>query len=46
MHVDEEVPINSDDQTKLSVRCWHSLLTYLNTLDASVALDFGCVLAK
>ncbi|MGH7174314.1 MAG: lipase family protein [Gemmataceae bacterium] len=43
VHVDAEVPINSDDRTKHSVSCWHALLTYLNTLDSSVALDAACV---
>jgi predicted lipase len=43
IHVDAEVPINSDDSSKHNVRCWHALLTYLNTLDANVALDADCV---
>jgi predicted lipase len=43
VHVDSEVPINSDDRTRHTVRCWHALLTYLNTLDSSVALDAECV---
>ena len=43
VHVDAEVPINSDDKSKHSLQCWHALLTYLNTLDASVALDADCV---
>lgn len=43
VHVDAEVPINSDDRTKHTLRCWHALLTYLNTLDSSVALDAECV---
>lgn len=43
VHVDAEVPINSDDRTKHTVRCWHALNTYLNTLDSSIALDAGCV---
>jgi hypothetical protein len=43
VHVDAEYPINSDDGTKYNVPCWHSLRTYLNTLDASVTLDPGCV---
>jgi predicted lipase len=42
-HVDAEVPINSDDRSRHTVPCWHSLRTYLNTLDASVALDADCV---
>jgi len=43
VHVDAEVPINSDDRTKHTVTCWHALLTYLNTLNSSVALDADCV---
>jgi predicted lipase len=43
LHVDAEVPINSDDRTKHTVSCWHALRTYLNTLDSSVALDADCV---
>lgn len=43
VHVDAEVPINSDDRTKHTFGCWHALLTYLNTLDSSVALDAECV---
>jgi predicted lipase len=43
VHVDAEVPINSDDGSKHNLRCWHALLTYLNTLDPSVALDAECV---
>ncbi len=43
VHVDAEVPINSEDRTNHSLNCWHSLLTYLNTLDGSVALDASCV---
>jgi len=43
-HVDAYYPINSDDRCKHNVVCWHSLETYLNTLDAtSVALDADCV---
>ena len=45
VHVDAEVPINSDDQSKHNVSCWHDLLTYLHTLDQSVALGVGCVSA-
>lgn len=43
VHVDSEVPINSDDRTKHTLRCWHALLTYMNTLNSSVALDAECV---
>lgn len=43
VHVDSEVPINSDDRTSHHVRCWHDLRTYMNTLDSSVALDADCV---
>ena len=43
VHVDAEVPINSDDRTKHTFRCWHALLTYLNTLDSRIALDAECV---
>jgi predicted lipase len=43
VHVDSEVPINSDDRTKHTIPCWHQLRTYLNTLDSSVALDAECV---
>jgi hypothetical protein len=43
VHVDAEVPINSDDQSKHNIGCWHDLLTYLHTLDQSVALGVGCV---
>jgi predicted lipase len=42
-HVDAEYPINSDDRCRHNFACWHSLETYLNTLDASVALDADCV---
>jgi hypothetical protein len=42
-HVDAEVPINSDITSTHKVSCWHALRTYLNTLDAGVALDAGCV---
>ncbi|MGO9110090.1 MAG: lipase family protein [Thermoguttaceae bacterium] len=42
-HVDAEYPINSDDQCKQNFACWHSLETYLHTLDSSVALDASCV---
>jgi hypothetical protein len=45
VHVDAEYPINSDDRSKHTIPCWHALLTYLNTLDAGVALDAGCVVA-
>jgi len=43
VHVDAEYPINSDDRCRHNFNCWHSLETYLNTLDASVALDSACV---
>jgi predicted lipase len=42
VHVDAEYPINSDDRTKHSWRCWHSIYTYLNTLDATQPLDDEC----
>jgi predicted lipase len=42
-HVDAEYPINSDDTTNHTLVCWHSLATYLHTLDPSaVPLDSGC----
>ena len=41
-HVDAEYPINSDDQARHSIACWHALATYLHTLDPSVPLDLGC----
>jgi predicted lipase len=43
VHVDAEIPINSDDRSKHTVPCWHALATYLNTLDASVAVDADCL---
>jgi hypothetical protein len=43
VHVDAEVPINSDDRCRQTVACWHALDTYLNTLDSSVPLDPTCV---
>jgi predicted lipase len=43
VHVDAEIPINSDDHTRQTIVCWHALLTYLNTLDPTVPLDAGCV---
>ncbi|HLN28762.1 MAG TPA: lipase family protein [Gemmataceae bacterium] len=44
VHVDAEVPINSDDKTKHTLACWHSLQTYLNTLDpTSTPMDVSCV---
>jgi predicted lipase len=43
VHVDAEVPINSDDRSRQTVKCWHALATYLNTLDPSVALDTACL---
>lgn len=42
VHVDAELPINSDDQSKHSVSCWHQLRTYLHVFDHNVALDSGC----
>jgi predicted lipase len=42
VHVDAEVPVNSDDHTRQTIVCWHALLTYLNTLDPTVPLDSGC----
>ena len=42
VHVDAEVPINSDDHTRQTIVCWHALATYLNTLDPNVPLDGGC----
>ena len=41
-HVDAEYPINSDDQARHNIVCWHALATYLHTLDPSVPLDVGC----
>jgi predicted lipase len=46
VHVDAEIPINSDELAKHNVSCWHSLRTYLHTLDTAVALDDGCVPAE
>jgi predicted lipase len=43
VHVDAEFPINSDDHCRHTFACWHSMLTYLNTLDPTVALDPSCV---
>jgi predicted lipase len=43
VHIDAELPINSDDRSNHTVPCWHSLLTYLNTLDATVALAASCM---
>lgn len=42
VHVDAELPINSDDQTKHSVSCWHQLRTYLHVFDSTIGLDAGC----
>jgi predicted lipase len=42
VHVDAEIPINSDDRTRPTIPCWHALLTYLNTLDTSVPLGSDC----
>lgn len=42
VHVDAEYPINSDDRCKHTVACWHSMETYLSTLDATVAMDPSC----
>jgi predicted lipase len=41
-HVDAELPLNSDDKARHNIQCWHTLATYLNTLDASVPLDPSC----
>jgi predicted lipase len=46
VHVDAEIPINSDDHCRQTVTCWHAILTYLNTLDPTVALDATCVPAR
>jgi predicted lipase len=43
VHVDAEYPINSDDNSRHTVRCWHALATYLNTLDPTMPLDPACV---
>ena len=43
LHVDADFPINSDDHTKHTITCLHSLETYLNTLDPGVPLDPKCV---
>jgi predicted lipase len=43
VHVDAEYPINSDDNSKHTVPCWHALSTYLNTLDPTMPLDADCV---
>ncbi len=42
-HVDTLYPINSDDSTKNSIICHHSLQTYLHTLRQSVPLSPDCV---
>ncbi len=42
VHVDAEYPINSDDTTKFSPPCWHSLQTYLHTLDGNQPLEPAC----
>jgi hypothetical protein len=42
VHVDAEFPINSDDTTKHSLPCWHSLETYLHTLDNNEPLELAC----
>lgn len=41
-HVDAEVPINSDDRSRHTLVCWHSLDTYLNTLDPTQPLAPDC----
>ena len=41
-HVDAEYPINSDDKARHNIVCWHALATYLNTLDADLALEARC----
>lgn len=43
VHVDAEHPINSDDRTKHNFQCWHALDTYLNTINAAIALDASCL---
>jgi predicted lipase len=43
VHVDAEYPINSDDTSRHSFVCWHSLQTYLHTLDNTQPLDLACV---
>lgn len=42
-HVDRYYPINSGDRCKHNFRCWHSLETYLHTLDSRVPLKPQCV---
>jgi hypothetical protein len=42
-HVDTEIPINSGVTTKGNVGCWHSLATYLYTLNANIPLGSTCV---
>lgn len=42
VHVDAEFPINSDESTRHSVACWHSLLTYLHVLDPQQPLLPDC----
>jgi predicted lipase len=42
-HVDAELPINSDDQARQNIACWHYLATYLHTLDPTEPLDDECV---
>ncbi len=41
-HVDAELPLNSDDKARHNIQCWHTLATYLNTLDPGVPLDPNC----
>ncbi len=44
-HVNTEVPIDSTGKTRATPTCWHSMLTYLNTLGStSVALAPDCKL--
>jgi predicted lipase len=43
VHVDAEFPINSDDRCRQTFDCWHSMLTYLNTINPTIALAPSCV---
>lgn len=43
VHVDAEIPINSDDRCQPTFKCWHQLRTYLSTFDSTIPLDTGCV---
>jgi hypothetical protein len=42
VHVDAEIPVNSDTTATHNFRCWHAMLTYLHALDPSVILDAVC----